>query len=493
MDFPLSERDERAVGQRRRFFDEVAGQHARPGPFKRYYNDRLARLVRFSVPAGASVLDLGCGTGDLLASLEPRRGLGVDFSEEMLQLARERHAGSDLEFRLAEAETLELEETFDFILLGNLVGDLTDVQRVLARLPALCHPRTRVFVTHFNYLWSPLVRLAEKLGIKPRQREQNWLELADLENLMELAGIASIKSGRDMLVPLRIPLLSELVNDTLGTLPGLSRLSVNEYVVGRVRRRPEERRDCRVSVICACKNERGNIEELVRTVPAMGLGTELIFVDGHSTDGTVEEIERCIARRGELNPALEDIRVLVQPGTGKGEAVRLGFDDARGEVLMILDADITVRPEDLPRFYEALVGDQAEFVNGTRLVYPMEEQAMRFLNMLGNHFFGRAFSWLLDQRLTDTLCGTKVLFKRDYEAIARNRSFFGDFDPFGDFDLLFGAAKLGLQIREVPVRYRNREYGEIKIDRFRHGLLLLKMSALAFRRFKQHRGAGAQA
>lgn len=233
MDYPLSERDRKAVDQRRGFFDEVAPQHARPGPFKRYYNDRLARLVRFGVPAGSSVLDLGCGTGDLLASLKPRRGLGVDFSEEMLRLARERHAESALEFRMADAETLDLDETFDFILLCNLVGDLTDVQRVLARLPALCHPRTRIFVTHFNYLWSPFVRVAEALGIKPRQREQNWLEPRDLENLMELAGITPIRSGRDMLVPLRIPLLSDLINDTLGTLPGLARLSINEYAVGR--------------------------------------------------------------------------------------------------------------------------------------------------------------------------------------------------------------------------------------------------------------------
>jgi glycosyltransferase involved in cell wall biosynthesis len=344
-----------------------------------------------------------------------------------------------------------------------------------------------VLITYFNYLWGPAVKLAEALGVKPRQREQNWLELEDLENLLELAGLEQIKSGLDMLFPLPLPPVSELINDYLGTLPLLARLGVNQLVLARPTRNGRVE-DYKVSVIVACKDERGNIEELVRTTPKMGKGTEMIFVDGHSEDGTVEEIERCIGIRKQLNPELDDVRVLVQPGKGKGDAVRLGFDEARGDVLMILDADITVRPEDLPKFYEALVDGRGEFINGSRLVYPMEDQAMRFLNMLGNHFFGWVFSWLLDQRRTDTLCGTKVLFKRDYEAIKRGREFFGDFDPFGDFDLLFGAAKQNLKIREVPIRYRNREYGEIKIDRFRHGVLLLKMSALAFKRFKLHRG-----
>lgn len=482
---PVPERDARAAEQRRRFFDAVAGDHAAPGPMKRYYSERLHKAIRFNVRPGSSVIDVGCGTGDLLALLEPSRGVGVDFSEEMIAIARGRHP--ELTFVVADAAGLTLEERFDFVVLSNVTGDLVDVQRVLASMHRLCHERTRIIVTDFNYLWGPLVRIAEALGLKPRQRQQNWLQLDDLENLLMLSGFESIKSGRDLLFPAPVPVLADLVNDWIGNLPLVARLAANELIVARIA--PEGApRDRRVSVIVACKDERGNIEELVRTVPRMGLGTELIFVDGRSADGTVAEIERCIAARRELNPDLDDVRVLVQPGKGKGDAVRAGFDAARGDVLMILDADITVRSEDLPKFYRALVEGKGELINGSRLVYPMEDQAMRFLNLLGNHFFGRLFSWLLDQRLTDTLCGTKVLYKSDYERIQAGRSFFGDFDPFGDFDLLFGAAKQNLKIREVPIRYRSREYGEIKIDRFRHGLLLLQMSALAFKRFKLHRG-----
>lgn len=487
MDGPIADRDKISIESRKDIFDERVDEFLNPSSFRLHYQKHLVKWIQFHIPPGSSVVDIGCGVGDLLARLEPAHGLGIDFSEAMIDAAKKRHP--HLEFELADAHSLnEKKKKFDYILLSNLVGDVIDIQRVLKQIQKLSHPRTRIIITHYNYFWGPLVKIAEKLKIKPKQSEQNWLEVEDLANLLELTGIDPVKYSRDFLLPIKVPFFSALFNDYIGHLPGISRLCVNELVVGRMSP-PQKKRDYKVSVIVACKDEKGNIEEIFRTVPRMGSGTELIFVDGHSSDGTVEEIERCIASLSSLNPELENARVFTQPGKGKGEAVRLGFDEAVGDILMILDADITVRPEDLPKFYDALVEGKGEFINGSRLVYPMEDEAMRFLNMLGNHFFGWAFSWLLDQRLTDTLCGTKVLFKKDYEAIKAGREFFGDFDPFGDFDLLFGAAKLNLKIREIPIRYRNREYGEIKISRFRHGLLLLKMSALAFKRFKLYRQA----
>ncbi|MCU0661810.1 MAG: bifunctional class I SAM-dependent methyltransferase/glycosyltransferase family 2 protein [Myxococcota bacterium] len=485
---PLAERDEKTIEKLREMRDQAAKGKNGNSALRRYYHEQLLRQVRFNVPTGASILDVGCGNGDMLAALSPRRGLGIDFSEENIKLAVQKHP--HIEFRVLDAHNLELGEKFDVVLLSNLVGELLDVQEVLRRLRDACHGRTRVIITHYNYMWGPMVKLVELIGIKQKQLEQNWLENEDLENLMELAGIEPVKSNRHLLAPLPLGPVADLINNYVATMPFLGRLCLNELVVGRLK--PDtlrKRRDYAVSVIVACKDERGNIEELVRKTPRMGKGTELIFVDGHSKDGTLEEIERCISIVKELNPELDDVRVFTQPGKGKGDAVRMGFDMAKGDILMILDADITVRPEDLPKFYEALVTGQGEFINGSRLVYPMESQAMRFLNMLANHFFGWTFSWLLEQRLTDTLCGTKVLFREDYERIKAGRAFFGDFDPFMDFDLLFGAAKQNLKIREVPIRYRAREYGDIKIDRFRHGLLLLKMSAIGFKRFKLHRQA----
>src|SRR5262249_37179114 len=235
----------------------------------------------------------------------------------------------------------------------------------------------------------------------------------------------------------------------------------------------------KVSVIVPARNESGNIAAIFERTPHMGRETELIFVEGHSTDDTLARIESEMHAHSEMCSNL-----FRQTGKGKGDAVRLGFAKATGDVLMILDADLTVPPEDLPRFYEVLVQGKGDFINGVRLVYPMERQAMRFLNLLGNKFFSLAFSWLLGQPIKDTLCGTKVLWKHDYEAIAANRAYFGDFDPFGDFDLIFGAVKLNLKLADVPIRYRERTYGATNIQRWKHGWLLLKMVVFAARRLK---------
>jgi glycosyltransferase involved in cell wall biosynthesis len=236
-----------------------------------------------------------------------------------------------------------------------------------------------------------------------------------------------------------------------------------------------------VTVICPCRNEKGNIRQAVERTPLMGPATELIFVDGNSTDGTVEEIQSVIR---EYHGPLQ-LRYLPQgDGKGKGDAVRKGFAVAHNDILMILDSDLTVPPEDLPRFYRALVLNKGDFINGVRLIYPMEGEAMRFLNLLGNKFFSVALSWVLEQPIKDSLCGTKVLHRRDYETIAANRGFFGEFDPFGDFDLLFGAARLNMKIVDMPVRYRARTYGDTKISRFSHGWLLLKMTAFGFKKLR---------
>jgi glycosyltransferase involved in cell wall biosynthesis len=232
-------------------------------------------------------------------------------------------------------------------------------------------------------------------------------------------------------------------------------------------------------VIVPARNEAGNIKAIFERLPRMGSKTELIFVEGHSKDDTYTAIEKEISSHP-TTPSL----LLQQKGIGKADAVRCGFEHATGDVLMILDADLTVPPEDLPRFYETLISGKGEFINGVRLVYPMEAQAMRGLNFLGNKFFSLAFTWLLGQSIKDTLCGTKVLWKEDYEKIATNRTYFGDFDPFGDYDLIFGAAKLNLKILDLPIRYRERVYGSTNIHRWRHGLLLIKMVAFAARRIK---------
>jgi SAM-dependent methyltransferase len=445
----------------------------------RYYHAELAGFVAFLVPEGSSVLEIGCGAGDLLASVRPRHGVGVDLSPEMVKRAATSHP--DHQFVVGDAEDLPAEGTFDYVILSDLIGYLDDVQAAFNNLHRVTSPESRVVITYFNYLWEPLLRLAQTLGLTTPQRRQNWLGLADIENLLFLSNFEVIKSGYRLLLPQWIPGVSWLANRIVAKLPGIRKLCLVQYVVARSADRRGEAAGHSVSVIIPCRNERGNIEGAVERMPGLGRETEMVFVDGNSTDGTAEEIERVARMYG----GTRRIRLLHQgDGTGKGDAVRKGFAAATGDVLMILDADLTVPPEDLPKFYDALTTGKGEFINGTRLVYPMERQAMRTLNLLGNKFFSLAFTWLLEQRFRDTLCGTKVLFKRDYEKIVANRHYFGDFDPFGDFDLIFGASRLNLKIVEVPVRYRERTYGTTNISRFRHGWLLLRMCMVAFYKLK---------
>jgi SAM-dependent methyltransferase len=463
-------------------FDELSPERDRWKRKNRYYYSELERICSRLIPPRKSVIEIGCGTGDLLHRLRPERGLGIDLSKGMIDAAKGKYP--DIEFRQGDAEGLDVDEKFDYVVMSDLIGFLSDIQQAFLELRTVCRPDTTIIITQYNYLWEPILKLGEKLGLKMPQQHQNWIAFPDLKNLLRLTGFEVHREEFHLLVPKKIPVLSTLVNEYLLKLPGLHHLSLLGVLEVRPLPQPRERKEFSCSIIIPTRNEAGNIEGAVERTPELGSWTELIFVDGQSTDGTVEKIEEMM----ELHGNKRRIKFIRQdPAIGKGDAVRLGFDAAEGDILMILDSDLTVPPEDMPKFYTPLAEGVAEFVNGSRLVYPMEKEAMRLLNVIANKLFSFAFTWLLEQRITDTLCGTKVLFKKDYDRIAANRSYFGDFDPFGDFDLLFGASRLGLKITEIPVRYRARTYGDIKIERFKHGWLLLKMTVVAFRKLKLQR------
>jgi len=441
------------------------------------YHKRLQQVYRLSVPEGSRVLEIGCGQGDLLAALKPSRGVGIDFSEDMLSLARSRHP--DMEFVLADAHQLDLgNQTFDYIVLSDLVNDLWDVQDVLERLRTCCSPQTRIVLNYYSHLWGGVLNLARSLGVATPNLPQNWLTRRDMINLLEVCGFQTLRTWEEIIAPVRIPLFSVFLNRYLAKISPFRFLALANFLIARPVVRPR-RAAASVSVIVAARNEAGHIVELLTRIPEMGSGTEVVFVEGHSSDDTYGVIESEIARHPNRR-----CKLLKQPDRGKGDAVRAGFAAASGDILMILDADITVPPEDLRRFYNTIASGDAEFVNGVRLVYPMQDGAMPFVNLIGNKFFSWVFSWLLGQHIRDTLCGTKVLWAADYKRLAMNRGYFGDFDPFGDFDLLFGAAKLNLKIMELPVRYRARRYGETNIQRWGHGVLLLRMAVFAARRIK---------
>jgi SAM-dependent methyltransferase len=445
-----------------------------------FFHEEDLRYLRFLIPTGSRVLEVGCGTGDLLAALEPSRGVGIDISPRMIEEAKAAHP--NLEFVVGDAEdraTLAaIVGPFDAILVVDSIGQMDDCQTFLASLHRLCNRHTRVIIGYFSHLWWPILKLAEATGQRAPVPEVNALSVADVRGLAELSDFEFVKSETRLLSPARLLGLGRLVNRFVAPIPIIRHLALRHYTVCRSLLHSDPRYTS-ATVVVPARNEKGNIEAAVLRTPRFADDLEIIFVEGHSKDGTWEEMERVQKAYPQY-----DIKIMRQPGKGKGDAVFHAFDQARGDVLMILDADLTMPPEQLPKYWRAISSGKDEFVNGSRLVYPMQDEAMRFLNLVANRSFSIIFTWLLNQRFTDTLCGTKVISRADYARLKASRAYFGDFDPFGDFDLIFGASKLNLKVVEIPIRYANRPYGKTQISRFRHGVMLLRMVIFAFLRIK---------
>lgn len=469
------------IDNTKEYFEKIAPTRRKPRGLSAYYWNEITNYCDYFAQDDISVLEVGCGVGELLNGIRAKRKVGIDFSPSMVAIAKEKFPGID--FRVMEAENIQLDEKFDLVILSNLIGHLDDVQEVLKQLHKVCHPQSKIIITYYNYLWEPVLKLAESAGLKTKTPIQNWLSLTDINNLLYLAGFDVYRNTKRMIFPFSVPLLKGLLNRYLAKLPFFRFFSINIYTFAKpapTLSREEYGDKYSVSVVIPARNESGNIENAVLRLPKLGKHTEIIFIEGNSTDDTWSKIQEI----GMKYASSHDIKIAQQSGKGKADAVRKGFAMATGDILMILDADLTVPPEDLPKFYDAIASGKGDFINGSRLVYPMDKEAMRFLNLLGNKFFSSAFTWLLEQKFKDTLCGTKVIFRNDYYRLVKNQSYFGDFDPFGDYDLIFGAHKLNHKIVEIPIRYKERTYGSTNISRFRHGLILLRMCIFAARKIK---------
>jgi SAM-dependent methyltransferase len=449
----------------------------------RYYYELLTRLLRFLVEPNKKVLLVGCGPAYHLAAVTPKEGKGIDISPEMVDIARQRNPCFEFAVAFPDKEefrrVFEPGERFDYILFNN-IGDTVDVLQALRNLRPLCLRHTRLLVETYNHLWEPLVAFAEWAGMKVPRTEQNWLSMTDIRNLMKLAGFEALETHRIVILPKYVPLLSAFFNRFCARLPLLKRLCMTQVVIGRLLPSPVPKEELSVSVIVPCRNEKGNVEDAAQRILQLGRLTEIIFCDDQSTDGTAEEVLRVQS----LYPD-KDIRLERGPGVCKSRNVWTGFDTATGDILMILDADLTTIPEELPYFMDVIASGQGEFINGSRLVYPVPKGAMTTANMLGNKFFSVAFTYLLGQRVKDTLCGTKVLWRSDWERIKPMLGSWGIEDRWGDYELLFGAAKLNLKILDLPVHYQERIYGSTKMTRvFRNGLVMLKMCGHGFLKLK---------
>jgi hypothetical protein len=475
MSTPLSE-------NLRSFYNSIAGSRKKYYKRNRYYHRNVLKYYRMCIPANSDVLELGCATGDLIGNLHTSKGVGIDISDAMVNIARQKYP--DVEFVCENAENYTTDRVFDYIILSGIAGSIENIQELLEKAQKWSTTDTRIFIDFYNPLWNPLIKIGEKTGLKMPENTRNWLSIDDLENFLYISGYQVIKRKYLMFFPKFIPVISYILNKFIGNLPFLRRLSLNHIVVARPSRPLDNPETKKCSVVITCRDEEGNIEGLVTRMPKMGNNTEIIFVEGHSRDNTVTKIKEVIAKYPE-----KDIKMLKQKGIGQGDAFRYGFDEALGDFVIWLEADLTTPPEEAIHFWNAYLNNQGEYVNGSRFIYKMEKSAMPLLNFLGNRFFGILFTTLLKQRFTDTLCGFKAISKKNYIKIRKQIDFFGDFDPFGDFELIFGAIKNNLKVAEIPVHYQPRQYGESKaygqsfFSFMKHAWLLIRMSYIAFRKF----------
>ncbi|MDZ4838956.1 MAG: bifunctional class I SAM-dependent methyltransferase/glycosyltransferase family 2 protein [Bacteroidota bacterium] len=444
--------------------DEITPKRIKWINANKYYYRQLVKHLSHIIEPGAKVMHLRCSIGYLLNELQPAVGVGIDDSGAQIAEAQRKYP--NLEFHNQSPEATEVAGKFDYILITS-VEDIIDLQAVMLCIKKNCYPHTRIVIVNYHFLWQPLVKLAEKLNLRIPQKQHNWISAWDINGICSISGYEPLINRRAILMPYNIPLISWFANKILARLPffrffTLHRINVARYL-------PDPNGDYSVSVCIPCRNEVGNIESAVLRVPMMGTHTEIIFGDDKSTDGTGDKVLEMIAKHPE-----KDIKLVPGPAICKATNVWSCFDSAQGDILMILDADLTVIPEELPYFYEAIARRRAEFVNGSRLVYPMHDEAMRLFNIIGNKFFSIAFSFVLDLTIKDTLCGTKVLWRSDYERIKKLRGSWGVNDRWGDYELIFGAAKKHLKILDLPVHYMERTYGETKMtDRFKNGRIML--------------------
>lgn len=448
-----------------------------------YYYEDVEKLYCSLVQSNSSCLELGSGLGYLLNAVQPNHlSLGIDISYDIVSTAKTKFP--HIHFIVEDAEEFTSNQVFDYVLMANTISYLHDIHKNLHKTHKACKVPTRLVISYHNPAWEPILKFATLIGQRMPLPPLNWLNYQDIENLLDLTGFEVVYKGKRLLLPRQIPLISWFLNKVIAPLPGFNKLCLNEYIVARIQPNSLDAqsnlRQQSCSIIIPARNEAGNIEQCITRMPRIGKHTEIIFVEGHSKDNTWEEIQRMQAKYGHQ----WDIKICQQTGKGKGDAVRKGFDIASGDVLIILDSDLTVRPEELNYFFEAVASGYCEFANGCRLIYPVSSAAMPWLNRMANRFFAWLLSYLLNTKIKDSLCGTKAISRENYLKVAKNRSYFGDFDPFGDFDLLFGAAKLCLKIKDIPVRYVPRMYGSSNIQHVKEGLILFRMCLYAAKKLK---------
>lgn len=446
----------------------------------KYYHEKISNTYSFLISPNKKILFYGFFDGKELYKLSPSVGVGIEPDKKLYEVLKKRFP--KLKFVNCKFEDYQPSEKFDYIVLNGVLGKTGDMFKVLKNVQMACRPATKVLIYQYNYLWQWILALAEKMSFKKKEGVQNWLSVSDATTYLEGANFQVTRIFRRTIFPSNFLGLGRILNFITVVLPFFDPLELDQFIVARPEPHlfPKESPES-LTICITVRNEKGNIEKIVKLIPRICKDQEILFVEGHSTDGTREEILRMIKKYPSKN-----IRVMGQPGIGQGDATRVGFKAAKGEIIIIYEGDDTSDPRDIEYFYKAMRNGRFEFIEGSRFVYPLDKKAMPIINQFGNIFFAKWFSFFLGQRTTDVLSGIKAILKRDFDVIYDRWGNLGVEDPFGDFELLYGAARMGLKIGGIPIRYYPRTYGQPKTRPFTHGPYLLKMAINGYLLFRKN-------
>lgn len=369
---------------------------------------------------------------------------------------------------------------YDCIVLSDMFEVNDDILGLLKLLKKNLNNDGTILLTSITPIWDGVLSILEMLNLKNKSKKRSYIHLNKLSAVLDTINFQITGKRTRQYFPFKLFYFGNIINNFLEIILYFFNFGIRSYFTIKEIEDTAEKDVLSKTIIVPAKNEEGNLNELINRIPYLGNNVEVIISCGISNDNT-------LGMAKSLKSDNFIIKVIEQTSKGKANAVWEACEQSSNDLIAILDADLSVDPEELSSFFELIETKKCDFVNGTRLIYSMEKGSMRFINNFGNRLFQYVVSKIIRLPLTDSLCGTKVFKKNLYEKIKKWQSVVKIKDPFGDFDLLFAAAYSSQKIVEYPIHYRARKYGTTQIRRFKDGFKLIKYLSVSFYKFNSSR------